>query len=98
MHLKISLALFAAILPYILISLLVFDFSEEAVPYDEESFAGKPVAIGPRPRRWVPGATHDFDISGGPDYCPENWPCRAWKPICLIYCKMRGFELPGEWR
>lgn len=83
---------------YALLPLVVFDFSSVAVPFDEETHRGRPVAIGPRPRAWVPGARNDYHVPGGFGYDAGSWPFRAWKPICLIYLKLRGYERPAEWR
>lgn len=59
---------------YLILPAVVFDFSAVAVPSDEESLGGKPVAIGPRPRWWVPRAASGLDIPGGFDYEPGGWP------------------------
>ncbi len=83
---------------YLLLPVAIFDFSSIAVPYDEENHAGKSVAIGPRPRSWVPFAAHDIDIPGGADYSPDGWTFLLWKPICVVYCRAKGYELPAEWR
>jgi len=78
--------------------LAVFDFSSIAVPYDEENHAGKKVAIGPRPRWWVPFAARHIDLPGGADYSPDGWTFQIWKPICVMFCRAKGYELPAEWR
>lgn len=83
---------------YLILPLAIFDFTERASPFDEETFAGRLVAIGPRPRSWVPGATHGYDIPGGPDYDAKSWPFVVWKPVCLIYLKAKGFAPPAGWR
>lgn len=83
---------------YLLLPLVIFDFTGKAVPDGEDNYAGKSVAIGPRPRSWVPGAAHGYDIPGGADYDPRGWPFRLWKPLCILYCKVHGYALPVEWR
>ena len=83
---------------YLLLPLAIFDFSSIAVPYDEENHAGRSVAIGPRPRWWVPFAARSIDIPGGADYSPEGWTFRLWKPICVAFCTAKGYALPAEWR
>ena len=83
---------------YSLLPLLVFDFSSVAVPFDEDNHNGRQVAIGPRPRGWVPRAAHDFDVPGGFGYAPSGWPFVVWKPMCLAYLGLRGYERPAEWR
>ena len=97
-HRKLLIGLIALILAYIVLPLLIFDFSEPAVPYDEENYSGRSVAIGPRPRGWVPFAARSIDIPGGADYSPKGWTFRIWKPVCLIYCRANGYALPAEWR
>ena len=83
---------------YLLLPLAIFDFTEYAWPFDEEHFEGRLVAIGPRPRFLVPGAVRSWDIPGGPDYSQDAWPFRVWKPVCVVYCRARGYELPDSWR
>jgi hypothetical protein len=83
---------------YLVMPLAVFDFSSIAVPYDEENHAGKKVAIGPRPRWWVPFAARHIDLPGGADYSPDGWTFQIWKPICVMFCRAKGYELPAEWR
>jgi len=83
---------------YVLLPAVVFDFSSVAVPFDEETYHGRPVAIGPRPRAWVPGAAHGWDMPGGIDYEAGSWPFQVWKPVCLLYLQFRGFERPAIWR
>lgn len=83
---------------YLVAPLLVFDFSSSAVPFDEDNHAGRSVVIGPRPRTWVPFATHSTDYPGGADYSPSDWPFRVWKPLCVAYARHGGHELPAEWR
>lgn len=83
---------------YIAGSLVVFDFFSTAAPFDEDTHNGKSVAIGPKPRSWVPRVSSDFDIPGGVGYSPENWPFVVWKPVCLIYLKIKGYEKPAQWR
>ena len=83
---------------YLVLPLAVFDFSSIAVPYDEDNHAGSRVAIGPRPRWWVPFAAHQIDLPGGADYSPDGWTFRLWKPICILFCRAKGYELPAEWR
>lgn len=87
-----------AVVAYLVLPLAIFDFTSIAVPYDEENHAGRSVAIGPRPRSWVPFAAHDIDIPGGADYSPDGWTFRLWKPICVAFCTANGYELPAEWR
>jgi hypothetical protein len=83
---------------YLIAPLMIFDFSEVAYTYDEEYFNGRPVAIGPRPYFLVPGAIHDLDYPGGPDYTETAWPFVVWKPLCMLYSRMEGYELPRGWR
>lgn len=95
---KVWIPLAVTVVVYILAPILVFDFSSPAVPFDEEYHDEKKVAIGPRPRTWIPGATHDFDVPGGFSYAPEGWPFVVWKPLCLAYLQTHGYEKPAEWR
>lgn len=86
------------VLGYLVMPLVIFDFTSTAVPWDEETFDGKKVAIGPTPRGWVPGAAHGWDIPGGADYSEDAWPFVLWKPLCVLYCKAKGHALPARWR
>ncbi len=95
---KIVIGLAIAVGLYLLLPLLIFDFSSIAVPYDQENHDGKMVVIGPRPRWWVPGAARDLDIPGGFDYDTSGWPFVIWKPLCVFYDRAHGYALPAEWR
>jgi hypothetical protein len=95
---KIALGLAVAAGVYLLLPLIIFDFTSLAVPHDEDNFDGKGVAIGPRPRWWIPGAAYDFDIPGGPGYDASGWPFVVWKPLCVWFVKSKGYALPSEWR
>jgi hypothetical protein len=83
---------------YLVLPLVVFDFTSIAVPYDEENFGSLQVAIGPKPWSWVPKAAYDFDVPGGFGYDPGAWPFVVWKPICVVFVKSKGYALPAEWR
>jgi hypothetical protein len=85
-------------LVYLILPLAVFDFTSVAVPFDEETHNGRSVGLGPRPYRWVPGASHGLDIPGGFEYSTEEWPFVLWKPLCFGFLKIKGYELPSEWR
>jgi hypothetical protein len=95
---KITVALAIIVGLYILLPLVIFDFSSVASPYDEEYFGRQQVAIGPMPRWWVPGASRHLDIPGGFDYEPSGWIFVVWKPLCIAYDKAHGYALPSEWR
>ena len=95
-QLGVGVALIAAI--YLVPALVVFDFTSIAGSNDEDNFDGQPVAIGPKPRWWVPRAAHDYDIPGGFGYAPDGWPFVVWKPVCLLFLKAKGYVPPKEWR
>jgi hypothetical protein len=95
---KVWVPLAALLVLYISGPVVVFDFSSTAVPFDEEYHNGKEVAIGPRPRAWVPFAAFEYDAPGGFDYAPDRWPFVVWKPLCLAYLLAHGYERPSEWR
>jgi len=92
----VSLAVIAAL--YVVLPLVIFDFTSIAVPYDEENFGSQQVAIGPEPRWWVPKAAYDFDVPGGFGYDPSGWPFVVWKPLCVAFVRGKGYALPAEWR
>ncbi len=92
----VALALLAA--AYLMTAGIVFDFTSSAVPFDEESYRGRTVAIGPKPRAWVPRSASGVDVVGGFRYEPTNWPFVLWKPICIGYLRVMGLELPVAWR
>jgi hypothetical protein len=83
---------------YLLLPLLIFDFRNSATPYDESTYEGRSVVIGPRPRAWIPFATRSTDYPGGSDYKASGWPFRVWKPLCILYARRGGYELPAAWR
>lgn len=83
---------------YLLLPLAVFDFTSAARPYDEEYFATREVAIGPKPYWWVPMAAWKLDVPGGFSYDASGWPFVLWKPLCLAFIKAKGYAPPAEWR
>jgi hypothetical protein len=83
---------------YLLLPLVVFDFTSVAVPFDEDNFGTQQVAIGPKPQWWIPNAAYDFDVPGGFGYDPGGWPFVVWKPFCVAFVRIRGYALPAEWR
>ena len=83
---------------YLLGAFLIFDFSRYAGSQNESTYNGRSVAIGPEPRWWVPRVSDNLDVPGGYSYSPHNWPFIVWKPICISYLKIRGYEKPIEWR
>lgn len=48
-------------------ALVVLDFTQVAYTFDEETFGGRQVALGPQPRVRFCTPAH-FDIPGGADY------------------------------
>jgi len=95
---KIAIGTAIAAILYLILHVVIFDFSSVAVPFDEENYGGKQVAIGPKPRWWVPKASHGLDIPGGYDFDTTGWPFIVWKPICIWYVKSEGYALPAAWR
>ena len=83
---------------YLVLPLVIFDFSSVATPYDEENFGSQKVAIGPKPRWWVPGVARHLDIPGGFDYEASGWTFVVWKPLCVAFDRAHGYALPAEWR
>jgi hypothetical protein len=83
---------------YSLLPLVIFDFTSVASPFDEETFAGRDVAIGPRPRWWVPKAAWKLDVPGGFSYDASGWAFAVWKPLCVMFVKSKGYALPYAWR
>lgn len=58
-NLSCILATFGVVVAlYIVGGFVLFDLGKAAYVYDEETFAGKELAAGPRPRRWVCKPTH----------------------------------------
>jgi hypothetical protein len=95
----ICLGAAALSLLYLLVPLVLFDFSNVAVPRDEENFGNKTVAIGPLPRSWfAPFTAADLDIPGGFGYDADGWAFVLWKPLCVWYVKHNGYALPAQWR
>ena len=84
---------------YCVLPLALFDFTEVAVPRDEESFGNQHVGLGPLPRPWFARFTAaDLDIPGGYGYDADGWAFVVWKPLCILCLKSRGYALPAEWR
>jgi hypothetical protein len=71
-----------AAIAYLLLPLAIFEFTES----------------GPRPRLGMPCANPGWDISGDFDHSESAWPFVVWKPVCVVCCRARGFELPASWR
>ncbi len=78
---------------YVAGAFVAFDMRRPAYVYDEETFAGKEVAAGPRPRRWVCKPTHhDVTFEG------NEWPFRVYKPLCWGWRLTKGYQPPVEER
>ena len=84
---------FAAALIYFLAAAVVFDFSETAYPYDEDHYAGQPVALGPRPRLPFCRRAHD-----GVNFEGREWPFVVFAPICSLWRARHGYAPAAEWR
>ena len=84
---------------YMVLPLALFDFTQTAVPRNEEFFGTQSVAIGPLPRPWFARfIAADFDFPGGHGYDADGWAFVVWKPLCLWYVKRNGYAPPAEWR
>ena len=83
---------------YALLPLAIFNFREVASPYDEDTYEGREVAIGPKPHWWVPKAACKLDIPGGFSYEEGGWPFVVWKPVCITFIQSKGYALPAAWR
>src|SRR5262245_61158798 len=78
---------------YCLAPILLFDFSEAATPYDEETYGGRSVSFGPRPRWIFCSPTYaNFFFKG------DEWALRAYKPLCIVWVRKKGYALPANWR
>ena len=95
---KIGIILAIIVGLYLLLPLVIFDFSSYAAPYDEEYFNDQKVAIGPKPWWWVPFAARHLDIPGGFDYEESSWPFLVWRPLCVAFDRSHGYALPARWR
>jgi hypothetical protein len=95
---KIGIVLAIVASLYIFLPFMIFDFSSVATPFDGENFGNQQVAIGPKPRWWVPLAARKLDIPGGFDYESSGWPFVVWKPLCIVFDKANGYALPAKWR
>jgi len=84
---------------WMVLPLALFDFTQTAVPRNEEFFGTQSVAIGPLPRPWFARfIAVDFDFPGGYGYDADGWAFVVWKPLCLWYVKRNGYAPPAEWR
>ena len=88
------LALLRLSLAYLIAAVFVFDFRTIAGTPDEDTFNGREVAIGPRPRLIFchPSA------QDGVNFSPRQWPFRVFAPVCLVWRKVTGFAPPAELR
>ena len=86
--------IFAVPLVYILVALVVFDFTQTAFPYDEDNTPdGRPVALGPRPRWFACSRAHDsFNFEG------REWPFVVFAPICSWWRSSHGYAPSAKWR
>ena len=82
------------LLAYLSSAIVVFDFLAVAYSSDEDNTsAGRPVAIGPKPRTFFCRPTvHDVRFNG------DEWPFVYYQPICAGWRVMRGFAAPSEVR
>jgi hypothetical protein len=85
---------FGLISAYLCSSLLVFDFTTDAYPFDVEFVGGKHASLGPAPRIWVPFGCWKYDIPGGPSWTGSEWPFLVYRPICVLFVRAHGYELP----
>jgi hypothetical protein len=74
-------------------ALLVFDFSQKALPFGEEHYKGRDVAFGPRPRPYFCTPRYGNYSFGG-----DEWALTVYRPVCLWWVKQKGYEVPQEWR
>jgi hypothetical protein len=78
---------------YALAAVIVFDFSQPALPYDEENYQQRSVAIGPRPRRAIcPPTWYGYYYEG------REWPFLVFAPVCRIWQESKGYAPSAEWR
>jgi hypothetical protein len=79
---------------YIAAAIVVFDFGGTAFPGDEENTEdGRPVALGPRPRRLFCRPTvSDVHWEG------REWPFVVFAPICSLWREKHGYAPTAEWR
>src|SRR2546426_123678 len=84
----------ALLLAYVAAAALVFDFSATAFPGDEDNTAdGRPVALGPRPRRvFCRPTVHDVCWEG------REWPFVVFAPVCSWWRERHGYAPSAEWR
>src|SRR5207302_6164560 len=81
---------------YFASSLVVFDFSSTAQDRYEGTNNGKQVAYGPRPRGVFAYGCH-LDIPGGCDFNGHELVFVVYRPICYVWRKLNGYELPSAW-
>ena len=78
---------------YVASFFVVFDLGDTAVSWDEESYLGRQVAIGPHPREVFCRPSH-----WGTCYDTGQWPFRLYRPLCEVWLRLKGFAPPVEWR
>jgi hypothetical protein len=80
------------VLIYLVSALIVFDFTSVAYAEEEDTYNGKEVAYGPRPRAFVVSPNPNLPGS----YTGKEWPFTVYQPVCWLWRKVRGYERPGQ--
>ena len=85
---RICLIMAFCMVVYVLSILIVFDLSSPAYKFDVEyNRLGKEVALGPKPRWFICPASY-----AGIHYTGEEWPFKAYKPVCSVWISLSRFE------
>jgi len=78
---------------YFFTFLIVFNLGAVAYPEEEDTFEGRTVAYGPRPRSIF--AVQNPRTCG---YKGDEWPFFVYRPLCFVYRMIRGLNAPAQWR
>jgi hypothetical protein len=79
---------------YLILAIIVFDFTKPAFSNDEDNFRGRAVAFGPCPRE----AFRSQRVITRGAYSGDEWYWFVFRPICFVWRFIEGYETPAEFR
>jgi len=90
---KLLLALpIVLVVAYLVGAWAVFDFSKPAFPFGQTAdSAGRPIAIGPRPRSWAYAPDKTWE---GVYWRGREWPFIVFAPVCSWWRHHHGYAAP----
>jgi len=91
---KLVLALpITLVVGYLVMAVAVFDFSKPAFAFGQATdSAGRPIAIGPRPRTWAYTPDKNWE---GVYWKGREWPFIVFSPVCSWWRHHNGYVAPS---